>query len=54
LPISVNGRRFARLLQALATQWPVPLERLSIVGHSMGGLVARSVTCPGNFAHSVT
>jgi hypothetical protein len=47
LPISVNGRRFARLLQALATQWPVPLERLSIVGHSMGGLVARSACAHG-------
>lgn len=47
LPISVNGRRFARLLQALAAQWPVPLERLSIVGHSMGGLVARSACAHG-------
>ena len=47
LPISLNGRRFARLLQALADQWPVPLERLSIVGHSMGGLVARSACVHG-------
>lgn len=47
LPISVNGRRFARLLQTLAAQWPVPLERLSIVGHSMGGLVARSACAHG-------
>ena len=47
LPISLNGRRFARLLQALAAQWPVPLERLSIVGHSMGGLVARSACAHG-------
>ncbi|MCL4184126.1 MAG: GPI inositol-deacylase [Burkholderiaceae bacterium] len=42
LPVSLNGRRFARLLQTLVEQWPVPLQRLSIVGHSMGGLVARS------------
>lgn len=42
LPISLNGRRFARLLERLAGQWPVPIERISIVGHSMGGLVARS------------
>jgi len=42
LPVALNGRRFARLLQTLVAQWPVPLQRLSIVGHSMGGLVARS------------
>jgi len=42
LPIALNGRRFARLLKTLIAQWPVPVERLSIVGHSMGGLVARS------------
>jgi pimeloyl-ACP methyl ester carboxylesterase len=42
LPIAVNGRAFARLLESLAKAWPVPIERLSIVGHSMGGLVARS------------
>ncbi|MDT3679522.1 MAG: alpha/beta hydrolase [Burkholderiaceae bacterium] len=42
LPIAVNGREFARLLESLAKAWPVPIERLSIVGHSMGGLLARS------------
>ncbi len=42
LPIALNGRRLSRLLEALLAQWPVPLRRLSIVGHSMGGLVARS------------
>jgi len=40
--ISENGRDFAALLQALCAAWPVPIERLTIVGHSMGGLVARS------------
>jgi len=40
--ISINGRAFADLLESLAAQWPVPLEELVIVGHSMGGLVARS------------
>jgi pimeloyl-ACP methyl ester carboxylesterase len=40
--ISTNGREFAALLDALVAAWPVPLERLSVVGHSMGGLVARS------------
>ncbi|MGO8952783.1 MAG: esterase/lipase family protein [Rhodomicrobium sp.] len=42
LHISINGRAFAGLLQALAAEWPVPLEELVILGHSMGGLVARS------------
>ncbi len=42
LHISANGRTFAQLLQALAAEWPVPIEELVIIGHSMGGLVARS------------
>ncbi|HEX6747437.1 MAG TPA: hypothetical protein VF092_09140 [Longimicrobium sp.] len=42
LHVSRNGREFAALLEALAQAWPVPLERLAIVGHSMGGMVARS------------
>lgn len=40
--ISTNGREFAALMQTLIEQWPVPLEELVIVAHSMGGLVARS------------
>lgn len=40
--ISINGREFAHKLQALVAQWPVPVEQLVIVGHSMGGLVTRS------------
>lgn len=39
---SENGRDLALLLEQLAMAWPVPLQRLTIVGHSMGGLVARS------------
>lgn len=42
LHVSTNGRAFAYLLEALARAWPYPLESLAIVGHSMGGLVARS------------
>ncbi len=42
LHISVNGRLFAERLQALVQAWPEPVEELAIVGHSMGGLVARS------------
>jgi pimeloyl-ACP methyl ester carboxylesterase len=42
LHISDNGRRLAELLDELALAWPVPVEEIVLVGHSMGGLVARS------------
>lgn len=42
LHISDNGRQFDELLEQLVSQWPVPVEELAIVGHSMGGLVARA------------
>jgi pimeloyl-ACP methyl ester carboxylesterase len=40
--VSQNGREFATLLQRLLQAWPVPVDELVILGHSMGGLVARS------------
>jgi pimeloyl-ACP methyl ester carboxylesterase len=40
--ISTNGREFGDLMEALLREWPRPVERLVIIGHSMGGLVARS------------
>lgn len=40
--ISENGDDFAHKLEALLAAWPVPVDDLVIVGHSMGGLVARS------------
>ena len=40
--VSQNGREFAALLEQLVSRWPVPVDDLVIVGHSMGGLVARS------------
>jgi len=40
--IARNGADFAQQLEALVAAWPVPLRRLVLVGHSMGGLVARS------------
>ena len=42
LHISVNGRTLAEILDLLHDQWPVPITELVLVGHSMGGLVARS------------
>lgn len=43
--ISSNGQQFAQLLQQLSHAWPVPVESVSLVGHSMGGLVIRSACC---------
>jgi hypothetical protein len=40
--VSLNGRAFADELEALVAAWPRPIEDLTIVAHSMGGLVARS------------
>ncbi len=40
--ISENGRDLADTLEQLLADWPVPLDELVIIGHSMGGLVARS------------
>jgi pimeloyl-ACP methyl ester carboxylesterase len=42
LHVSDNGRSLARLLERLVRSWPVGVEELVLVGHSMGGLVARS------------
>ena len=42
LHISINGRTLALQMEQLVAQWPRPVERLVIVAHSMGGLLARS------------
>jgi len=42
LHVADNGAEFAALLQTLVAQWPAPLDDLTIIGHSMGGLIARS------------
>lgn len=42
LHISNNGRGLSDLLEAIAADWPTPVEEIVLVGHSMGGLVARS------------
>ena len=42
LPIAANGRELSEMLESLMSNWPHPLSELTIVGHSMGGLVARS------------
>jgi pimeloyl-ACP methyl ester carboxylesterase len=40
--ISHNGRSLAELLERVVADWPVDVEQIALVGHSMGGLVARS------------
>jgi pimeloyl-ACP methyl ester carboxylesterase len=40
--ISTNGREFAALLEQLCTAWPTQVQSVSLIGHSMGGLVIRS------------
>lgn len=42
LHISVNGRGCAKLLEAIHAHWPVSVDQIVLIGHSMGGLVARS------------
>ena len=42
LHISENGRTVAALVEALVEAWPSEVQRIALVGHSMGGLVARS------------
>ena len=37
-----NGRRLADVIEALVAAYPVAIEALALVGHSMGGLVARA------------
>ncbi len=40
--ISTNGRELAHLLDKLVSAWPVRVREVNLIGHSMGGLVARS------------
>lgn len=40
--IAENGADFAELIERTLQDWPVAVEELVIIGHSMGGLVARS------------
>jgi pimeloyl-ACP methyl ester carboxylesterase len=40
--VSENGRSLCELLGQVVDAWPVEVEQIAIVGHSMGGLVSRS------------
>lgn len=47
LRVEDNGRKLSALLDTLAQCWPRPVDEITIVGHSMGGLVARSACLYG-------
>lgn len=48
--VSTNGRALADILENLMRTWPIPVEKLVILGHSMGGLLARSACHYGRSA----
>ena len=42
LSLRENGVAVAALMQRVVDAWPVPVEQIALVGHSMGGLVMRA------------
>ncbi len=42
-----NGEALSEALNTLTSHWPVPVENLILVGHSMGGLLIRSACHAG-------
>ncbi|TWP35225.1 hypothetical protein FGL98_14605 [Leekyejoonella antrihumi] len=42
LPVRENGIALSALLQDLVASWPVEVRRITLVGHSMGGLIMRA------------
>jgi pimeloyl-ACP methyl ester carboxylesterase len=40
--ISENARELSDMIDELVEAWPVPVTEIALVGHSLGGLVARS------------
>jgi len=45
--IGDNGAALAELLDELVATWPVEIDRLALVGHSLGGLVIRAAAVHG-------
>jgi pimeloyl-ACP methyl ester carboxylesterase len=46
--ISENGRSLAELLEPMVAAWPVDVDEVAVIGHSMGGLVSRSACYHGH------
>ena len=51
LPIAQSGGHLARLLTDLVAAYPLPVDEITLIGHSMGGLVIRGACDP---AHTET
>lgn len=49
--IAVNGADLDVVLERLLDIWPVPVEDLTLIGHSMGGLVIRAAGAAATAAH---
>jgi triacylglycerol esterase/lipase EstA (alpha/beta hydrolase family) len=52
LRVSENGKHLATLLSELCAAYPMPIEEIVLIGHSMGGLVIRSACHYGGQHHS--
>jgi hypothetical protein len=48
--VSDNGRELAEQMEELVAQWPVAVTEIAMVGHSLGGLVARSAAHQADLA----
>jgi pimeloyl-ACP methyl ester carboxylesterase len=48
LHVSENGLSVAALLEELVGAWPAEVQEIALVGHSMGGLIARSAGHQGS------
>ncbi len=52
LHTSENGRNLSEQLSLLATHWPTALSEITVLVHSMGGLVTRSAVCCAQQTHA--
>jgi len=50
LRVSDNGALLSTLIEDTRADWPVPVQSIALVGHSMGGLVVRSAVEVGRSA----
>jgi len=48
LPIWKSGQQLAELLESVVERSPVPVEEITLIGHSLGGLVIRSACRQAN------
>lgn len=51
VPLAENGVATAGLLSRLVEGWPVPVDRIALVGHSMGGLILRAACAVAGQEH---